>query len=87
MRKSKFNINMCFSHKKKVICHDCLMDVVPGKLYISLSMNSMDYGNPDFRIPLCKNCWDKLYEKSILEYENKKDKYGEYLKRRIVRSL
>lgn len=87
MANSRFKINLCFAHRRRVICHECFMEVSPGKLYINISINSSNYGNPDFMIPLCKNCWDNMNNKVIFEYDNKKNNYGEYLKKKIVKNL
>jgi hypothetical protein len=59
----------------------------PGEIYFNLLCNSSNYGNPDYMIKFCKNCWDKLYNDTLFDYENKKLNYKKYLKKRIVANL
>ena len=81
----RFKINLNFVYKKEIVCSECFENIKPKELYFNFVVDSSDWGGS--RIHFCKDCWKMVYKKSMLNYENNKDGYENYLKNRIVKSL
>lgn len=84
---TKVKIGVFFAHKRKVVCSECSNDIPPGKLYFSILVDKFNFSQGERRGHLCKDCWDAINNKITDEYLKKKDNYGEYLKKRIVKNL
>ena len=88
MRESHIKINCCYTgYKINCKCHNCGKKMNPGEIYFNLTINSSNYGNPDFMIKFCKECWGGFFNNSLKDYDNKKENYGVYLKKKIAKNL
>ena len=88
MEKPNIKINCCYvNFKKQYKCRRCGEIMKPGEVYFNLCIGKHRYYAPDFMIKYCKECWDKSYIDSLQDYNDKKEDYGKYLKKKIVKSL
>ena len=77
-------ITITFAHKKVCKCSFCGKDIEKGTPYFIFGFNEKPYGNYlAYSAKLCNNCLIKAEE----DFKRKEGNYGEWLKRKIVRSL
>jgi hypothetical protein len=75
------NMTVNYAHKQVCKCHHCNKVIAQGNPYFTLVIHLKgEYLEPRFK--LCKECLDA----SMKEYHNKEGKYGEYLKKKIVKT-
>lgn len=77
----KLRIKTFFVYKRTCKCGKCKRKMEEKELYFAVSTGFYE------TTKLCKKCWDNMYTKSQELYKSNEGKFGEYLKKRMVRKL